>query len=511
MRQKDKKKIIICAAAVVVLLLFAAGQYGNRSAVGEGAEDARKEETGSGGEAEGDVTKLVVAYPTSAVYFPEDLAMVEEAVKEIVMEKLNIEVEFRTDLLNYEEVINSMLAGQQQLDIMFAYNDGLMEMLMDGQLCELDELLETYGQGIIEAVGRDVIDTCRCQGKLYGIPNNRDYAVGWDGYILRKDILDKYQIRKEDITSVEKLEEVFAIVRENEPEMTIVDCDGYTMLSNQYFVDCVNNMPFGVHMDYGRETELSNVFKTQEYREALERIYRWNQLGYVEKNPLEEKASTDYQIYTGELFAYACRGKPGIERQEKLSTGRDVVFVQFGENAVIGNAMAAMPWVITQNTVSPEKSMQLLNLFYTDAEIMNLLSYGIEGVHYVKKEDGHIASPEGRSINPFIGEAWHMPNQFITYVWEGNPLTLWEDVKRFNEESLRGCDYGFNFDISSVSTEYLELKHIYEKYRPILENGLVEPEEGLEQMNKELDANFIEEVIAEKQKQFDEFRSSRQE
>ena len=100
------------------------------------------------------------------------------------------------------------------------------------------------------------------------------------------------------------------------------------------------------------------------------------------------------------MFAYACRGKPGIEQQEKLSTGQDVVFVQFGEDTVSCNSPASIGWSITRNSVSPEKSMQLLNLLYTDPEIMNLLSYGVEGVHYVKTEDGHITFPEGKNNKP---------------------------------------------------------------------------------------------------------------
>ena len=33
--------------------------------------------------------------------------------------------------------------------------------------------------------------------------------------------------------------------------------------------------------------------------------------------------------------------------------------------------------------------------------------------------------------------------------------------------------------------------------------------EGLEQMNRELDANFIDEVIEEKQRQYDAFKASK--
>lgn len=501
--QKDRKKIKAAASALFLLLslLLCSGCKQTAKEVETVSADAAETDSGR--------TKLVVSYPTSAASYPEDQEMVENAVKEIVRQKLDIDVEFIVNLSDYEETINTLMAGQQQLDVIYCANNMMTEMYMNHQLCPLDDLLETYGQGIVDAVGTDMINACRINGKLYGLPNNRDYAVGWDGYILRKDILDKYGIKKEDITSIEKLEEVFSLVKGHEPDMEILDCDGNSLLGNQYFVDNVNNLPFGVHMDYGRDEKVSNVFKTEEYKEALERIYRWRQLGYIKRDWQGMTSSTDYRMNTGKLFAYACRGKPGIEQQEKLSCGTEVVFVQFGENAVIGNPMAAMPWAITKNTISAEKSMQLLNLLYTDADIMNLLSYGIEGVHYIKTEDGHITFPEGKDMNPFVGEAWRMPNQFITYVWEGCPLTLWDDMRRYNEESLHGCDFGFNFDPSSVSTEYLELERIYKKYQPILENGLVDPTEGLEQMNRELDANFIDEVIEEKQRQYDAFKASK--
>lgn len=500
MERKRRKQIQCAVLAAGVLALFIAARQGNLLYREQKAQMQESEKS----DAE-ERTTLVVAYPTAAAMFAEDQNMVEEAVKEIVREKLDIEVKFLTNLWNYESEISAMMAGRQQIDLLFCHNNMFQEMLMSNELCQLDGLLETFGRGIIKAVGTEMIDISRIHGKLYGLPNNRDYAVKWQGYILRKDILDKYGIRKEDITSEEQLEMVFAIVKEAEPGLEIVDCDNTTMLGNQYFADNANSSPFGVHMDYGRDLKLTNVFHTKEYKEALERVYRWRQLGYLEKDPFKITDSIDNRMRDGTLFAYACRGKPGIEQQEKLSCNRDVVFVQFGKNAVIGNAAAVMPWTITANTVSAEKSMRLLNLFYTDAEIMNLFSYGIEGVHYVKKEDGQITVPEGKQTNPFIGEAWRMPNQFITYVWEGNPPTHWENVRRLNEESIHGCDYGFYFDISPVSTEYLELTSIYDKYRMILENGLVDPEEGLEQMNRELEANFIEEVIAEKQRQFEQF------
>ena len=71
---------------------------------------------------------------------------------------------------------------------------------------------------------------------------------------------------------------------------------------------------------------------------------------------------------------------------------------------------------------------------------------------------------------------------------------------------VAGNDYGFYFDIMPVYDEYMEIVEIYSKYRVILENGMVDPQEGLEAMNQELDACHIDEVIAEKQRQFDRWK-----
>lgn len=452
-------------------------------------------------------TKLVVAYETSAASYEQDQKLVEEKVAELVREKLDIDVEFKVIAANqnYEEEIHAMLAGQQQLDVIYSYAGLCSELLLNQQLYPLDSLMELYGEGIQEEIGEEVLEVCRRNGELYQIPTNHDFAVSWEGYILNKDILDRYHIKKEDITSIEKLEEVFALIKEKEPDMEIVDFDSGYMMVNQYFAGGANGL-FGVHMDYGREEEYTNLFKTAEYREIIERAYRWRESGYLTRDMLDHSYSTDEKFASGKLFAYACRGKPGIEQQEKLSTGQDVVFVQFGEDTVSCNSPASIGWSITRNSVSPEKSMQLLDLWYTDPEIMNLLSYGVEGIHYIKTKDGHITFPEGKKTNPFIGEAWRMPNQFITYVWEGNPLTFWDDMRRFNEESVHDCDYGFNFDLSPVFSSYMDLQEIYGKYQRVLENGFIDPKEGLEEMNRELDAHFIDEVIAEKQRQYDEWK-----
>lgn len=446
-------------------------------------------------------TKLVVAMPFNGVS-QEDLQIVTDEINKITNKKLQIEVEFASNA-SYKNDVNLMLAGNEQLDIMAVGGSMFYENYINGDLLPLNDYLEKYGQGIIDEIGIELIEACSINDKIYGVPTNRDYAAGTDAYMLRKDILDKYGIKAEDIKTIEDLEQVFEIVKSKETNMTVLASGGGTMLTNMYFSDLMSGVfRVGVHMDYGREEKIRNLFTTEEYMSALKRVRNWYLKGYLDKDTLGETEELFARVQKGKLFAYTTKGRPSLEIKESVTAGQEMVCVQLGENAISYNMIPTYLYAISSNTVSIEKSMELLNLLYTDSTLMNLLCYGKENVHYKKMEDGHVTYIDGSRTNPFVHNAWQMPNQFISYVWEGNPLTLWEDIRRFNEEAIHCCDLGFNFDISPVATEYFNLEKIYASYKTVLENGLVNPEEGVRMMLQEMKENGVDDVIQEEEKQY---------
>ena len=100
--------------------------------------------------------KLVIAYQTNAADYPEDQKLVEEALKEKIREKLNVDVEFVVRSNDYEKEIRDMMASNQQLDIVCYYRGLFCELLMNDNWVPLNRLLQNYGQGILDAVGKDV-------------------------------------------------------------------------------------------------------------------------------------------------------------------------------------------------------------------------------------------------------------------------------------------------------------------------------------------------------------------
>jgi len=221
----------------------------------------------------------------------KDMEQMEREVNAITRNKIGVEVSFvRAD--HYRNTITLMLAGEEQLDIMMASGNMFIETYINEKLVALDELLEQYGQGIMEEAGEMAIKACSINGKIYGVPNNRDYAAGTNAFMLRKDLLDKYDIDPADIKNLEQLEEVFALIKEKEPDISVLVSGGGTMISNLYFTSLMmGSFRPGVHMDYGRDEKIVNLFDTEEYFEALKRVRRWYLQGYLDEDMLGQTES----------------------------------------------------------------------------------------------------------------------------------------------------------------------------------------------------------------------------
>jgi putative aldouronate transport system substrate-binding protein len=149
--------------------------------------------------------------------------------------------------------------------------------------------------------------------------------------------------------------------------------------------------------------------------------------------------------------------------------------------------------------------MKMLNLFYTDSEIANLIAYGIEGKHYVQTSTKNVIDyPKGMdaSSQPYqIGVQWLFPNQFITHIWKGDSPTLWSDMDKFNRTAQKSRAYGFTFNATKVKTEEASLQNVITQYQKSLESGAVDPNKVLPEFISKLKAAGIDRVIAEKQKQ----------
>ena len=145
--------------------------------------------------------KLVVSFRTNGkVPEEKDIERIEECLNEILRKKINCEIKLViTQSSSYKQQMTLMLSGKEQLDVMGVTESMISPTVSGGQLWQLDDLLEEYGQGITEVLGEDLLSCGQYDGKQYFIPILCDTVNGNGTYMLRKDIVEKYEIDTDSV------------------------------------------------------------------------------------------------------------------------------------------------------------------------------------------------------------------------------------------------------------------------------------------------------------------------
>ena len=169
-------------------------------------------------------------------------------------------------------------------------------------------------------------------------------------------------------------------------------------------------------------------------------------------------------------------------------------------------------FVVSSSCERPDKAVDLINYIYENAEVANILNYGIEGkdFEYVSGSDKIIQYPEGIDSS---NVGW---NRVVSYFGDGMetnvmvPATMdyYDDLRKFNEDAVPTASFGYLFDSSELATQVANCTAVVTEYAPDLIYGVVPEEEldaYLEKLNAELENAGINDIIAENQRQLDEW------
>lgn len=436
-----------------------------------------------------------------------DLALVQDEINKITKEKINATVKLTAvNISAWNQQINLLLAGSEKLDLivsssLFNYNTQVAK----GQLLPLDELIDKYGEGIKKAVAQEYLDGTKISGKIYGVPSMRDLAGDY-GFIMRKDLVDKYHIDLNQLKTFNDLEPILKTIKENEP--------GIAPLVQQTQGQSVAEVMLGASFDtlgdgYGvlpgldNNLKVENMYETKEYADTLALIRKWYQEGYILKDIATSQETGQNLVKSDKAFGYVANMKPGYEVQESRAAGKEMVAVRLTKPVTSTSGITAFMMSISKNSGNPEKAMQFMDLMYSDPAIVNLLDNGIEGKHYVKKSDNLIALPDGVTETGYMFNQWELGNNYLASVWEGEDPQIWEKMQAFNKSAIRSKAMGFTFDANPVKTEIAAVTNVMNQFRVGLETGTLDPAVNLPEFNKKLKAAGMDKIIVEKQKQLD--------
>lgn len=453
------------------------------------------------------------AYTIKFVYTgapQKDELLVEAAINDYLKGKL----EARIDLIpidwgQWEDRVNLMIASREKVDIIFTaqWNKHAVNVAK-GAFLELTDLLEEHGQGILNTLDPVFLSGSKIDGGNYGVPTNKELAAQ-GGIIYRKDIAEELGLDMSAVNSIADLEPIFARVKAMKPDMIpIYMKQGETF--NAHYIgnyDALGDTSIpGILLKDGDSTVIKPNYETERYVESLRITRDFYKKGYINNDAVTNGTMNMDALTGGNVFAITSSLKPGKAEEIAMQTGLVSLLAQKELNAktISTSETAGSMLGISSTSQQPELAMRWINLLHTDRYLNNLLNHGIEGVHYESAGDGIIRQTDRtEDYNPSAN--WMFGNQFLNDVWSTEDPDKWDKFKAFNEGAHLSPGLGFVFDSTPVKAEVAAVVNVDRQYLNALDTGAVDIDRVLPQYEEKLKAAGIERIIAEKQKQFDDY------
>ncbi|UQZ85640.1 Bacterial extracellular solute-binding protein [Paenibacillus konkukensis] len=452
-----------------------------------------------------DPYEVVVAFPIIGS-IPKDIQLVQDEINKISRAKLNTTMKLLPLGSDWANQINLMLSSGEKLDLMATYNYSADVSM--GRLLPINELIDQHGQGIKTALG-DYYKATFIKGKSYGVPSVRDFAQDY-GLLIRKDLLVKTGIDTSKMKSLDDLEPLLKALKETiDPSMVpLTNKTGNSVLGTFSTRDSLGD-DLGVLLGNGQDNlKVVNWYETPEYAGYLKTIRRWYESGYILKDAVQNQEAENAVIKAGKAAAVLGHQKPGFETQASHTTQMEMATVKLVPPIAKTSTVTNVMWGVAATSNKPDRAVQFLNLMYSDKDIVNLLDWGIEGKHYAKGSDGLIDYPQGvdkSNTGWGLNMGWMFGNQFLAYVWKGDSPDLWKKTEEFNRSAMKSKALGFTFDASPVKTEVTAVSNVINQYRRGLECGVLDPDKELPNFISKLKDAGIDKIVAEKQKQLDQW------
>ena len=498
------------------------GDTGTQASADAGG-DGSSEAAAADGEQE-DIATIEMAFYYTKVPNDTNLSRIEDAINAITVPEINTEVNIT--VLNtgqWDQQINLMMSSGESIDLIptfFAGSTAFSTMSGTNQLMPLNDLLEEYGQGIIDLMPSNYLETTTIDGNIYGVPMYKD-NVSKLYYAMRTDVLEELGLieQAENISSMQDIEEILSVVKEQTDLIPIGETSASGVIAFQgvllsgefedaFFYDRLVNDYIVAAND--NPDVVTSLYDLEEYEACTSLFNRWFNDGLVNQDATTSEEHAEYHIAAGNTFSTFYSAETSTRNAFITKADYPVTIIEVCELPLTTSNVNTLNWVIPVISDEPEAAMKFMNMMYTDERIVNLLNYGQEDVDYVVNEDGTFSFPEGMDIDSVgyhFDASWLFANQFLAGVWEGDEPTLREEALEINENATYSPLFGFAASSSGMDTQLAGILSAYNEYANGLQCGAMDVETNLPAFQSKLKAAGIEDVVSNVQSQLDTWLS----
>lgn len=481
---------------------------------------------------------------------------VMDKANEIIEEKLGAHLNLIClDSGTYAEKINRMIQAGAEFDLCFMANwSGInfYENAAAGAFVDMTDLFAQYAPQTYSRIPEVLWDGVKVNDRIYASVNYQQWGVTWrKGYGVRMDIAEEVgfdwtQLKgKPALEALNLLEGFFEKAIPLHPDMIGWETSAtYSFFLNDplyWDMEEIGDMAQPGWIRYEEPDKVINQFATPEFAEYCRIMRRWYEKGYVRSDGATlQEVNPDRQ--SGRLLAEWSYNWPDII--DAPPTGVEELTLEgFAEEGYIPEGMsmtqigqapsaevsatrtiipaAAAPTAcvaISSTSRHPELAMQLIELLNTDDELFNLIQWGEEGIDYMYDEQGNFVQIDGQYN--FHWNEWQIGQSYSpTFSRSDLDRNKGGEEQKKRMKMVLEADQtaesspltGFVFDPTPVSAQLADCAEIIDRNISLLSAGAVDPDTALPEFLNSLQKAGVEDVIAEKQAQYDAWRAQKNE
>ena len=448
-------------------------------------------------QASGEVPTLIwwTVGGTPADDFDEAVAQISDYCEEKIGVRLDVKIAGWGD---YDTKMNTIVNAGENFDIMFTNNTNYSKFVNLGAFENISDMVQTVAPELYGFIPEKLWSGVQIHGNVYAVPTYKDSSLT-QFYYLDDQYVQKYNLDLSSLKDLQTLDPIVRTIKEGEGKSLYPLMLNQGTLWNGFFNDydglASGIQAIGVRID-DPERKVVCTLEQEDIIADLELLHSWYVDGII--NPDANVVTEDSK---GNVFGNA-QGWPsavvqwetlqGVEKYDAVK-----VFGPLYTTETIQGSMNA----ISVNSNYKEEALKVLQLINTDQKFRDLCAYGVEGNHFEYLEDGSVK----RLRDDWTWPAYTQGTFFIMSNQEGSDPNQWDEVKQQNEEAAASTCLGFALDVTNIQNEVSNVNTTWNKYKYDMLTGASDPATAVPKCIEDLKAAGLDTIIAEAQKQIDEF------
>lgn len=396
---------------------------------------------------------------------------VEAAINEIAEKEIGVHVNFTwVNAADYGTRISLDLLDGVQYDVADYYSWPLQssfpQLFANNSMTDITELAAEYAPETLEMFGADLLQGTSANGRLYGIPayrvQNTNFCI-----MMRRDILEQLNLveKAQNMKTWAEFEEIMAAVKDSGfTGYATGGGGGFGMTSNNGCIyqgenivedsvifDPLCDTFFSIAID--ENGKVVNQVAMEETQNQFKMFKKWMDAGYMYPDSAFDSTGAKELFNQGVLFSVFVTAEFGAEQSWKASSGYDCLCYTVGGSPLNTSAAQKFGVFIPNTSKEPEAAMKWINLLYTNKDIMNLITWGIEGKSYeVIDGSAHYINGADAVTSGYHNNDYKIGNSFLCLPWDNDA-----DFREASLAHFKAAPISPYFGLNVDTTDYSDL------------------------------------------------------